>query len=107
LRSFIIFLFHFSFSVERQTFSLEKEIPFVEATAKSLTNSRERERKKKTSKQYYISCYENYNEKTPSKFKTNKDKPFPGKWNLKSLSLSQSCLILNWKYRYHTITYHI
>lgn len=92
MRSFIIFLFHFSFSVERQTFSLEKEIPFVEATAKSLTNSRERERKKKTSKQYYISCYENYNEKTLIKVQNKQGQTFS--WKVKfEISLSLAVLL--------------
>ena len=78
-----IFLFHFSFSVERQTFSLEKEIPFVEATAKSLTNSRERERGKKKKKRrasnIILAVMKITTKKGSSKFKTNKDKPFPEK----------------------------
>ena len=79
-----IFLFHFSFSVERQTFSLEKEIPFVEATAKSLTNSRERERGKKKKKKrrasnIILAVMKITTKKGSSKFKTNKDKPFPEK----------------------------
>ena len=87
-----IFLFHFSFSVERQTFSLEKEIPFVEATAKSLTNSREREKKKKTSKQYYISCYENYNEKTLIKVQNKLGQTFY--WKVKfEISFSLAVLL--------------
>ena len=81
-----IFLFHFSFSVERQTFSLEKEIPFVEATAKSLTNSRERERgkkkkrkKKRRASNIILAVMKITTKKGSSKFKTNKDKPFPEK----------------------------
>lgn len=72
-----IFSFHFSFSVERQTFSLAKENPFEEATAKSLTNSQEREKK---DEQYYIilAVMKISRKKRSSKFITNKDKPIPG-----------------------------
>lgn len=83
-----IFSFHFSFSVERQTFSLAKENPFEEATAKSLTNSQEREKKK--DEQYYIilAVMKISRKKRSSKFITNKDKPIPGNVKIVNFSLA-------------------